>query len=83
MIYNNVNDPTGYLRRKAYRQARAKVLEGAKKVICPSCGGSGYYDAGNSPKCSSCKGSGKTLPNETSSALSAVQDEFFQLWLAS
>ena len=69
MLYNNVNDPTGYLKRKAVRQARAKILEGAQKITCAACGGSGYYDIGSSPKCSSCKGSGKTYSNETMSAL--------------
>jgi len=65
----DVNDPTGYKARKAFRQKRAQILSGVKKIICAGCSGSGYYDDFKSPKCSSCDGTGKTLPWEVTSAL--------------
>ena len=42
--------------RKAVAAGLASVTKSCK---CIACNGSGYYDTNGSPKCSSCKGTGK------------------------
>jgi RecJ-like exonuclease len=59
MTWTDINDPTGYQRRKEERRVRyAKYVHGWKEIPCTACNGSGYYDNNGSPKCGSCDGTG-------------------------
>lgn len=59
-------DPfNGYFERKKKRtEWFFKYVYKNKQVTCTACNGSGYYDNTNSPKCSSCEGTGKTKERE-------------------
>jgi DnaJ-class molecular chaperone len=48
-----------YQDRKAARKERYDREHGVKMVTCTACSGSGYYDAGGSPSCGACGGTGK------------------------
>lgn len=52
---------TGTFReRKAVRIAHfEKYVRGWRLVTCTACSGSGYYDAGGSPACGGCDGTGR------------------------
>lgn len=51
---NNFHD-----RKKARAANYFRFEYGFKLRACSACNGSGYYDNHNSPKCSSCDGTGK------------------------
>lgn len=49
-----------FAERKRLRiQHYEQYVRGWKLRTCTACNGSGHYDAKGSPKCSSCKGTGK------------------------
>ena len=57
-----------YQKRKRLRRENFVTnIKGWKMDTCAACSGSGYYDSSNSPKCSSCNGTGKekVRPMET------------------
>lgn len=60
MRYNDINDPTGYTRRKAQRTEHFnRFVKGWRLRTCGACNGSGRYDHNRSPKCGCCDGTGK------------------------
>lgn len=46
-------------RKRLRKENYEKYVKGWKLRICIACNGSGRYDSHNSPKCSSCEGTGK------------------------
>lgn len=46
-------------RKDARRAHYEKFVKGWRLVTCVACNGSGRYDHNGSPKCGSCKGTGK------------------------
>ena len=49
-------------RKQKRKEHYEKNIKGWKEISCTACNGSGYYDHfinGKTPKCSSCKGTGK------------------------
>lgn len=60
MVYNDLNDPTGYRREKKRRtEYYWKYVHGWKLIPCGACNGSGHYDNHRAPKCGNCDGTGK------------------------
>ena len=43
-------------------------------IDCVSCGGSGYYDVTGSPKCGSCKGTGKREEADLSKRVEELEE---------
>lgn len=62
-VWTDLNDPTGYQRRKqARKEWYDKYVKGWKLEKCGACNGSGRYDhciKGRIPRCGCCGGSGK------------------------
>lgn len=54
---------------KKMRQAIAmgkKLADEQRDEPCPACGGSGRYDAADSPKCGACNGTGRQVKQQRS-----------------
>lgn len=62
----------GYRLRKLERTRDYEALKGLKMVDCTACSGSGHYDHGGSPACSSCGGRGKVRERRVPHGRTAV-----------